>query len=50
MTELEWIEFKDWCKERYRMWSPDRETIELYLEWKESEKNSTRLRRGSLRV
>lgn len=33
MTEEEWIKFKDWCKEKYRMWSPDRETIDLYEEW-----------------
>ncbi len=50
MTEEEWIKFKDWCKSRYRMWSPDRETIELYQEWMEREKNSIRHRRSSLRV
>ena len=38
MTEEEWIKFKDWCKIRFGMWSPDRETIDLFLEWQEDEK------------
>ena len=29
----EWEEFYKWCKSKYPMWSPDKMSVELFLEW-----------------
>lgn len=36
MTDAERQEFLDWCKKKFRMWSPDKATINLYEEWQAS--------------
>ena len=35
MSEEEWKEFVEWWKSKWKMCSPDRQTIEQYFKWKE---------------
>lgn len=33
ITDKKWAEFVKWCKLEYPVWTPDRETIIMFLEW-----------------
>jgi len=42
MTEKEWDEFKAWSKKKYTFWTPDRVSIDLYLEYKKGKKRESK--------
>jgi len=31
---VKWDRFKRWCKEQWPMWTPSRESVELWEKWK----------------